>query len=114
MTTPDFDGCMRACRRAGHHTRHPGCEHAPAPERTVSLSRTVTAADGHPSITFDTYTEQQLADLIEPALRDVQIRLGPNAFAALKRDETVGLSGGEHADLARAAAHAIIHREDHS
>jgi hypothetical protein len=55
---------------------------------------------------------QDLADLIEPALREVRIRFGPNALAMLQRGEQVGLSFGEYASLARAAAHAIIHRHD--
>ncbi|MFB7244601.1 hypothetical protein ACFCYX_19335 [Streptomyces populi] len=110
---PDFDGCHRACRRAGKHTlRWGGCEHAPEPEPAVSLPRIYTDTDGHPSLGFDTFTVQQLADLIEPALRAVPIRLGPNALATLQRGETVGLSGGEYADLARQAAHAIVHRND--
>lgn len=50
---------------------------------------------------FVLYTVQELADLIEPALREVAIRLGPDA-----------LSAGEYAELALAAAHAIIHRHD--
>ncbi|MFD7016080.1 hypothetical protein [Streptomyces sp. NPDC059928] len=54
---------------------------------------------GAEDTSFVLYTVQELADLIEPALREVAIRLGPDA-----------LSGGEYADLARAAAHAIIHR----
>jgi hypothetical protein len=107
----DFDGCSRKCRKTSAHTLVYGeCEQAPAPEPTVSMSRSFTGPDGHPAIGFDVFTEQQLADLIEPALRTVGIRLGPNALAMLQRGETVGLSGGEYADLAREAAHAIVHR----
>ncbi|MFJ4847579.1 hypothetical protein [Streptomyces sp. NPDC088733] len=115
MTTPaDFDGCARACRKPRVHTLVWGeCEHAPEsarPEPTVSMSHVFVDYDGHNSIGFDSYTLQQLADLIELALRTVPVRLGPNALAMLQRGETVGLSGGEYADLARAAADAILNR----
>ncbi|MYX14435.1 hypothetical protein GTY67_13615 [Streptomyces sp. SID8374] len=91
MTT-DFDGCRRACRAQGRHTLAWGeCEHATQPEPTVSMSKIYTASDGHPSIGFDTYTAQQLADLIEPALRKAN------------------LAGG-YDRLALAAAHQIINR----
>lgn len=110
-TAVDFGGCNRKCRQAGAHTLVWGeCEHAPEPEPTVSLSRVYKAADGFPATGFDTYTVQQLAELLEPALRRVTVRLGPNSRALLERGETVGLSGGEYADLAREAAHAIVHR----
>lgn len=110
-TAVDFGGCNRKCRRAGAHTLVWGeCEHAPEPEPTVSLSRVYKAADGFPATGFDTYTVQQLAELLEPALRRVTVRLGPNSRALLERGETVGLSGGEYADLAREAAHAIVYR----
>src|SRR5690606_12610428 len=96
----DFDGCGRKCRLAQKHTLTWGeCERAPVPEATVSLSKIFRDGDGYPSIGYDSYTVQELADLIEPALRKVQIRLGPNALAMLQRGETVGLSGGEYADL---------------
>lgn len=111
--TADFDGCRRACRQQGAHTLVRGeCEHAAEPEPTVSLSRVCTAADGFPSMVFDRYTVPQLAELIEPALRRVAVRLGPNALGMLERGEPVRLSGGEYADLAREAAHAIVHRND--
>lgn len=113
MTPTSFDGCGRRCRKNLAHTLVYGeCEQAPAPEPTVSMSRVFTDTDGYPSIGFDSFTVQQLADLIEPALRRVAIRLGPNAVAMLERGEDVGLSGGEYADLAREAAHAIVHRHD--
>lgn len=87
--TPDFDGCNRKCRVADAHALVWGeCEHAPEPEPTVSLSRVYTAADGFPAIGFDTYTEQQLADLIEPDIGS--------------------------AELAWVAAHAIVHRHEPS
>ncbi|MFF7147527.1 hypothetical protein ACFZAO_05570 [Streptomyces griseoaurantiacus] len=113
MTPTSFDGCGRRCRKSLTHTLVYGeCEHAPKPEPTVSMFHVYTDTDGYPSIGFDSYTVQQLADLIEPALRRVSVRLGPNALAMLQRGETVGLSGGEYADLAREAAHAIVHRND--
>ena len=113
MTPTSFDGCGRRCRKSLTHTLVYGeCEHAPPPEPTVSMSKIFKDTDGYPSICFDNYTVQQLADLIEPALRRVAVRLGPNALAMLQRGETVGLSGGEYADLAREAAHAIVHRND--
>jgi len=112
-TETDFDGCRHGCRRAGAHTLVYGeCEHAPEPEPTVSLSHVYADTDGRKSIGFDTYTVGELADLIEPSLRRVQARFGPNALAMLDRGETVALSGGEYADLAREAAHAIVHRHD--
>lgn len=114
QSPPGFDGCHRACRTKGVHSLvWGGCEHAVEPEPTVSMSVVYTdPADGNLSIGFDMYTIQQLADLIEPALRNVGVRLGPNALAMLQRGEPVRLAGGEYADLAREAAHAIIHRHD--
>jgi hypothetical protein len=109
----DFDGCGRKCRLTGKHTLVWGeCEHASKPEPTVSLSKIFKDTDGYPSIGYDEYTVQRLADLIEPALRNVQVRLGPNALAMLQRGETVSLSGGEYADLAREAAYSVVHRND--
>ncbi|MFJ3141672.1 hypothetical protein ACIPJM_04375 [Streptomyces halstedii] len=91
MTT-DFDGCRRTCRIKDQHTLVWGeCEHAAQPEPTVSMSKIYTDSDGHPSIGFDRYTAQQLADLIEPALRKAS------------------LAGG-YDRLALAAAYQIIHR----
>lgn len=91
----DFDACGRACRRRRAHTYRWGtCAHAAEPEPTVSISRMFTAADGYPSIGFDRYTAAQLADRIEPALREVRIR--------------IGLDGGEYAALALAAAQVLI------
>lgn len=111
--TADFDGCNSECRRAGAHTlRWGGCELAPEPEPTVSLSRVYTDTDGHKSIGFDSYTVPALAELIEPALRTITIHLGPNARALLERGQTVSLSAGEYASLALAAADAIVHRND--
>ncbi|MEU1497320.1 hypothetical protein [Streptomyces sp. NPDC005732] len=113
MTDPDFRHCALSCRKAGTHTlRYGVCWYAPQPEPTVSMSKVFRDTDGYNSIGSDEYTEQQLAELLEPALRRVTVRLGPNALAQLKRGETVGLSGGEYADLAREAAHAIVHRND--
>jgi hypothetical protein len=111
LTPTSFDGCGRRCRKTLAHTLVYGeCEHAPLPEPTVTMSRVFTDTDGHKSIGFDSFTVQQLADLIEPAMRRVTVRLGPNALAMLQRGESVDLSGGEYADLAREAAHAIVHR----
>jgi hypothetical protein len=113
LTPTSFDGCGRRCRNTLTHTLVYGeCDQAPLPEPTVSMSRVFTDTDGQPSIGFDAFTVQQLADLIEPALRTVAVRLGPNAKAMLDRGETVALSGGEYADLAREAAHAIVHRNE--
>jgi hypothetical protein len=113
QTETDFDGCYRKCRTEQRHTmEYGGCEHADKPEPTVSMSKIYTDTDGFPAIGFDTYTVPELAELLEPALRRVAVRLGPNSRALLERGETVGLSGGEYADLAREAAHAIVHRND--
>jgi hypothetical protein len=94
----DFDGCYRKCRVQGKHSLEYGrCEHADKPEPTVSMSKAFIGTDGHPSIGFDQYTVQQLADeLIEPALRLVGLRL----------------PDGEFSILARAASYAIVHRND--
>jgi hypothetical protein len=113
-TETDFDGCNTECRKTGSHTlRWGGCENAVKPEPTVSMSMIYKdPEDGYPSIGFDSYTVAQLAELIEPALHRVTVRIGPNALAMLQRGESVSLSGGEYADLAREAAHAIVHRND--
>lgn len=109
----DFDGCHRDCRRKGAHTlRWGGCEHAPRPEPAVSMSKVYRDTDGHNSIGFDSYTVPELAELIEPALRTIKIRLGPNALAMLERGEEVRLSVGEYVSMALAAADAIVHRND--
>lgn len=103
MTTnpPDFDGCNSECRKAGAHTlRWGGCEHAPAPEPTVSLSRVYTEADGHPSIGFDAYTVAELADLVTPAL------LNPEEGFAPPYSESYARA------LAIVVARAIVHRND--
>lgn len=102
MNAPqDFDGCNRECRKPRAHTyRWGGCQHAPQPERTVSISHTYVADDGYPATGFDTYTAQQLADLIAPAL------LTPEEGFALPYDEDYGRA------LALSAAQAVIGRND--
>ncbi|WP_439947212.1 hypothetical protein [Streptomyces sp. BBFR109] len=105
----DEAGCARDC--AEQHTyRYGRCALGRPAEPTVSMSYAYTDFDGYVSVGFDTFTVQQLADLVEPALRRVAVRLGPHALAMLQRGEHVGLSGGEYADLARQAAHKIVHR----
>jgi hypothetical protein len=97
----DFDGCNPECRKPRVHTlRWGGCEHAQPPEPTVSMSCVYEAADGHPVIGSDTYTAQQLADLITPILlADQPDRVLPY--------------GEEHARaLALNVAKAIIGRND--
>ncbi|MET9222388.1 hypothetical protein ABZX65_26990 [Streptomyces sp. NPDC003300] len=104
----DFDGCSRDCRTSGVHTLTWGrCEYAAEAEPAVTLMRTRLMDDGMPAIVGDRLTVTELADLIEPALRQVRVHFGPNALAMLHRGEAVGLSGGEYADLARAAAEAV-------
>jgi hypothetical protein len=105
-----FDSCDAECRMTGTHSLRPGgCEHATPSEPTVSLSRVYTdPGDGHRFISFSRYTVADLAELIEPALREVGIRLGPNALAALGRGEEVRLTAGEYVTLALAAADAIV------
>jgi hypothetical protein len=111
----DVDGCRRICRTRGDHTRVQGeCEHALVPEPTVSMSVVVRENDGTSYIAFDTYTTEGLADLIEPALKGVKIRLGPNSLTALRNGNELALTGGELRSLALEAAHAIIHRNDES
>lgn len=96
-----FDGCNSECRKAGKHTlRWGGCEYAPEPEPTVGLSCVYIDTDDQPSIGFDTYTVQQLADLITPAL------ITPEDGFALPYDEDYGRA------LALDAAKAIFHRND--
>lgn len=75
-----------------------GCDHADRPEPTVSMSKVYTDSDGFPSIGFDQYTVAQLAELIEPALRDADVEVTADYFP----------------DLALAAARAIVHRNDGS
>jgi hypothetical protein len=109
----DFDGCNITCRTAGKHTQvHGSCERAVAPEPTISLLVTVPGVDDMPAIAFDTYTVEGLADLIEPAVRNVRIQLGPNSLAAIRNGNTLTLTSGEVRALALEAAHAIIHRND--
>ncbi|WP_328545384.1 hypothetical protein [Streptomyces europaeiscabiei] len=91
----DFDGCRRTCRQKGTHTRVWGdCEHGVEPEPTVRLSRVYTEADGFRSIGFDSYTVQQLAELIERGMRGAGVRV----------------SAGRYGDLAHAAAVEIATR----
>lgn len=98
---PDFDGCHRTCRIKGAHSLiWGGCEHAVPPEPTVSLSVTYTDHNGHPSIGFDTYTVQQLAGLITPAL------CTGDAGWPIPFDEQAGHT------VALRVAHAIVHRND--
>lgn len=109
----DFDGCHRECRVKGKHSRvWGGCEFGIKPEPTVSMSKVYTAGDGYPSIGYDSYTVDQLTDLIEPALKGLTVRLGPNSSAAVQRGEPFRLSGGEMWAVARQAAHAIVHRNN--
>jgi hypothetical protein len=66
----------------------------------VSLSCVYNDHDGYPSIGFDAYTVQQLADLIAPAL------ITPEDGFALPYDEDYGRA------LAMDAARAIFRRND--
>jgi hypothetical protein len=94
--TADFDGCNRKCRKAAAHTRVWGeCEFGIQPEPTVSMSRVYTDFDGCPSIGFDQYTVDQLAELLDPVLGSVAMRARTGSV-----------------DLAHLAAHAIVHRND--
>lgn len=91
---PEFDGCNSECRRAGKHTLNWGlCEHAVKPEPTVSMSKVYRDTDGGTSIGFDVYTVPQLAELIRKGMR------------------TAGETPS-YEELALAAAHAIVHRND--
>lgn len=95
--TADFDGCNRRCRLKGAHTLVWGdCEHATAPEPTVSLSRVFTDTDGLPAIGFDSYTVPQLGELITAGLRASDLPV----------------NGDDLVDIGIAAAHAIVHRND--
>lgn len=114
MTTEDFDGCRRECRIKNKHTRQWGeCEFGIEPEPTVSIWKTyIDPSDGMKSIDTDDYTLQELAELIEPALHDFTLNFGPNSQALIMSGQSVRLSGGEAAELARLAAHAVIHRSN--
>jgi len=104
MPTPeeDFDGCNSECRRAGTHTlRWGGCEHAPEPEPTVSMSVVYQDHDGQNSIGFDTYTVPQLADLIADAF------VTPQPGSLLIPMDRAWANG-----IALHAAKAIVHRND--
>lgn len=96
--TTDFDGCNRECRKAGKHTlRWGGCEHAPKPEPTVSMSKVYTdPVDGYPSIGYDSYTVPQLGELITAGLRASDLPV----------------NGDDLVDVGLVAAHAIVHRND--
>lgn len=101
MTDPipaaDFDGCNPECRKAGTHTlRWGGCEHAAKPEPTVSMSVIFTDTDGYPSIGFDSYTAQQLGELITAGLRASDLPV----------------NGDDLVDIGLVAARTIIHRND--
>jgi hypothetical protein len=76
------------------------------------MSVIVTEPTGECFIAFDTYTLEGLADIIEPALENVRIHLGPNSLAAIRNGNTLTLTSGEVRALALEAAHAIIHRND--
>jgi hypothetical protein len=106
----DFDGCSRPCRKAQAHTRASGCE--PEPEPAITVMRIRQMDGGYPAIVGERITHADLADRIEAALRTVSVRLGPTALAMLRRGETVALSGGEYADLARVAVAAIADDEE--
>jgi hypothetical protein len=109
----DFTGCHRECRIKGKHSRvWGGCEFGIKPEPTVNMSKVFTDTDGYPSIGYDSYTVDQLTDLIEPALKGITVHLGPNSSAAARRGEPFRLSGGEMWAIARQAAHAIVHRNN--
>lgn len=109
----DFAGCHRECRIKGRHSRvYGGCEFGIKPEPTVNMSKVFIDTDGYPSIGYDSYTVDRLTDLIEPALKDITVHLGPNSSAAVRRGEPFRLSGGEIWAIARQAAHAIVHRNN--
>lgn len=114
LDNTDFDGCHRECRIKGKHTQTwGGCEFGIEPEPTVRIWKTyIDPSDGMKSIGTDEYNLQKLADLIEPALRDFTLNFGPNSQALIMCGQSVRLSGGEAAELARLAAHAVIHRND--
>jgi hypothetical protein len=97
-TARDFDGCNRECRKAGKHTmRRGGCEYAPKPEPTVSMSKVYTdPEDGYPSIGFDAYTVPELGELITAGLRASDLPV----------------NGDDLVDVGLVAAHAIVHRHD--
>lgn len=105
----DFDGCHRTCRVKGAHSLiWGGCEHAVPPEPTVSMSKVYVDTDGHNSIGFDMYTVPELAELIERGLRAAP-------FQELRADDDINgplVIKAYLADLARTAAHAIVHRND--
>jgi hypothetical protein len=54
-----------------------------------------------------------LAEQVESVLRDVPVRLGPNALAILREDGTAPLSGGEYAAMALAVATMLAEADPH-
>ena len=50
----------------------------------------------------------QFAGRIEAVLRQVPVRLGPNALTILQEGGTVGLSAGEYRDMALAVAAELM------
>lgn len=95
-------GCRRECSEQ-HTYRWGDCAFAPEsarPAPTVSMSVVYQDTDGYPSIGFDTYTVEQLADLIEPAINESE----------------GGWANPYDSDYGRwraaKAAKAIIHRND--
>lgn len=115
MPPPDdqgraFDGCNRECWKAGAHTLTWGlCAHAVEPPLTVGMSVVyIDPEDGQPSIGFDRFTVAELAELIEPALREVGIRLGPIEVAMHQSGRELPLPAEQCARLALAAAAAIV------
>lgn len=112
MPDLSFDGCSSSsCRprnRPWKHTFAWGlCEHAPEsarPEPRITLFGTFLADDGEVSIGTTSFTVPEMAAKVEAALREVGIRLGPNALAMLERGESVALSGGEYAAMGLAVA----------
>ena len=111
-----FDGCRRDCRKKGTHTLVWGeCEFAPRPEPTVSMSKVYTAADGHPSIGYDVYTAEQLAeDIIEPVLRGLRMAVGPAQMHELSQGRPIRPFADEENGMLVASliAKAIIGRNE--
>lgn len=77
-----FDGCRRACAQKQKHTKVPGeCAATPPPEKRISVSRPDVGPDGHPIVVLDSFTQQELADLVRPKIAYLLKHHGPHVTA---------------------------------
>lgn len=84
METPE---AFWGCHKNGAHTPVPGeCGQAPPPKKTVSITRHAVDSDGYPVIVLDSYTLDELAELIAPTLKYLidahRTSIGPGVLAS--------------------------------